>query len=73
MVRVFHKFNRSASVRLARAVSRLQRAGKELLAATRATPDRYHQEQLRDLVTEVRTLSNPLAGIVTSLERGEDQ
>lgn len=71
MLRVSHTSSRAASVRLARTVSRhLHQASKGLTAATHAAPDRYHQKQLRRLVADLRELSNPLAGIVMSLERG---
>ncbi len=70
MSRVSHTSDCAASIRLARAVSHLQQAGKELSAATQAAPDRYHQKQLRSLAVDLRTLSMPITGIATSLERG---
>lgn len=73
MNRVSHTNHRSASIRLARAVSHLQRANRELTAATQAAPDRYHQNQLRHLAVDVRELSNPLSRIVWTLENGARQ
>jgi hypothetical protein len=67
------KLNRAASLRVARAVSHIQRAGQQLTAATNAAPDRYHQKRLRRLSVDLRELSQPLAGLVSSLERGGGQ
>jgi len=67
------KFNRAASIRLARAASHLHQAGKQLAAATQAAPDRYHQQRLRRLAVDLRELSLPLAGLGSSLNRGGGQ
>lgn len=64
------KLNRVASRRLARAVSHLQSAGQQIAAATQVAPTRYHQKQLRRLAVDIRTLSAPIAGLASLLERG---
>jgi HAMP domain-containing protein len=73
MRQVSHTSSRAASLRLARAVSHLQRARQQLSAATHAAPNPYHQEQIRRLAADLRTLSQPIAGIASSLERGGRQ
>ena len=70
MERVWHSSNRAASIRLARAVSHLQRAGQQLTAATHAAPTRYHQQQLRRLAVDLRALSAPIEGLASFLEHG---
>jgi hypothetical protein len=70
MERVSHTANRAASIRLARAVSHLQRAGQQLTAATHAAPDRYHQQQLRRLAVDLRALSLPIEGLASLLGHG---
>lgn len=70
MSRVSHNFNRVASVRVARAASHLNQAGRQLAAATDAAPDRYHRQRLRRLLADLRALSLPVAGLASSLERG---
>jgi hypothetical protein len=64
------KSTRAASIRLARTVSYLQRAGQELIAATHAAPNRYHQQQLRRLAVDLRAISGPIEGLASHLERG---
>ena len=73
MERVWHNSSLAASKRLARAVSHLQRAGKQLSAATHAAPNRYHQKQLRRLAIDLRELSQPIAGIASTLARGGER
>ena len=73
MPKVSHTFNRAASLRVARASFHLHQAGYQLAAATNATPDRYHQQRLRRLVADLRELSEPLAGLVSSLGRAGSQ
>lgn len=72
MSKVSHIFSRAASHRVARAVSHLNQAGEQLTAATRAA-DRYHQQRLRRLAADLRELSQPLAGLVSSLHRGGER
>ena len=62
-----------ASIRLARAISHLQRAGQHLNAATYAAPNHYHQKQLRRLAVDLRTLSAPILGLASSLEHRGDR
>ena len=73
MSEVSHTLNRAASIHLARVASHLTQAGKQLSAATHAVPDRYHQQRLRRLAVDLRELSLPLMGLVSSLERGRHQ
>lgn len=73
MNRVSHTSNRAASLRLARAVSHLQRAGQQLSAATNAAPNRHHQNQLRRLAIDLREVSLPIAGLASLLARGGDR
>lgn len=61
------KSNRSASLRLARAESLLNQAGRQLNAAIHAAPDRYQQQRLRRLLSDLRELSSPLAGLISYL------
>jgi len=70
MPQVSHTFSRAASLRVARAASHLNQAGRQLSAATHAAPDRYHQQRLRRLLVDLRELSLPIAGLAASLERG---
>jgi hypothetical protein len=70
MPQVSHTLNRAASLRVARAESHLQQAGKQLAAATVAVPDRYHRRQLRRLLADLRALSPPFACVASSLDRG---
>lgn len=67
------KFSRAASIRLARVVSHLRRAGQQLAAATHPAPNPYHQEQIRRLAADLRELSSPLAGLLSAIERGGRQ
>jgi hypothetical protein len=70
MLRVSHTSSRTASIRLARVVSHLHQASKELTAATHAAPYRFHHNQLRNLTLDLRELASPIAGLAASLERG---
>jgi hypothetical protein len=72
MASVFHTSNRAASRHLVRAASNLNKAGRDLVAATQAAP-RYHQKQLRNLVADLRQLSSPVAGLASRLARGGDR
>jgi hypothetical protein len=73
MERVSHRFNRAASIRVARAASHLNQAGRQLAAATQAAPDHYHQQRMRRLLADLRELSLPIAGLASSLQRGGGQ
>lgn len=73
MPQVSHTSSRAASIRVARAASYLHQAGQQLTAATNAAPDRYHQQRLRRLLADLRELSQPVEGLVSSLERGGGQ
>lgn len=68
MPQVSHTSHRAATLRLARAVSYIQRAGQQLTAATQAAPTRYHQKQLRRLAIDLRAFSAPILGLASSLE-----
>lgn len=59
---------RVSSRRLGRALTLLHRASGQLKAATNAAPDRYHQQQLRRLAVDLRSLSAPLEGLAFFLE-----
>lgn len=72
MDKVSHTSNRTASIRLSRAVCHLRRAGQQLSAATHAAP-RYHQKQLRNLIADLRQVSSPIAGLALFLARGGDR
>jgi hypothetical protein len=67
------KLNRAASLRLARAVSHLRRAGQQLTAATHAAPSRFHQNQLRRLAIDLKAFSAPIKGLAAFLEHGGDR
>jgi hypothetical protein len=73
MRRVEHVSHRAASRRLARAVSLLHLAGQQLLAASQASPDRFHRNKLRGLALGLREVSLPLSRIASVLERGGGQ
>jgi len=60
---------RIASRRLTRAVTLLSRAGRQLDAASRLAPDKYHADRLRFLATGLRDLSLPLVRIASRLEK----
>lgn len=62
--------NRAASRRLAKAVTLLLRAGKQLDAASRTAPDKYNADRLRFFATGLRDVSLPLYRIASRLEKG---
>jgi hypothetical protein len=62
--------DRVSSRRLGRALTHLYGASRQLEAACHSATDRYHQKQLRRLAVDLRTLSEPIAGLATFLERG---
>ncbi len=62
--------HRVASRRLARAVTLLNRAGRQLDGASHIAPDRFHRDRLHHLATGLRELSLPLSRIVSVLEKG---
>jgi len=64
-----HRSARGASIRLSRVVFHLLRARRELIAAKDSALDRYHQQQLHQLIFDLRELSSPLGGIAESLEQ----
>jgi hypothetical protein len=64
---------RIASRRLARAVTLLHRAGRQLDGASHASPDRFHRDRLLSFATGLRELAVPLSRIASSLEKGECQ
>jgi len=70
MSQVDHTSNHVASIRLARVASHLHQAGRQLAAATHAAPNRYHQQRLRRLAADLRTLSAPIEWLASLLERG---
>jgi hypothetical protein len=65
--------NRIASRRLSKAVTLLFRAGKQLDAASRTAPDKYHADRLRFFATGLRDVSLPLYRIASRLEKGGEQ
>jgi len=62
--------SRAASRQLTKAVILLFRAGKQLDAASRTSPDRYHADRLRFFASGLRDLSLPLSRIASRLEKG---
>ena len=62
--------SRVASRRLARAVTLLHRAGRQLDSASQAAPDRFHRDRLRFFATGLRDLAIPLSRIASHLEKG---
>lgn len=62
--------NRAASRRLARAVTLLNRAGRQLDGASHASTDRFHRDRLRFFATGLREFSLPLSRIASVLEKG---
>jgi hypothetical protein len=62
--------NRVASRRLSKAVTLLFRAGKQLEAASRTAPDKYHADHLRFIATGLRGVTLPLYRIASRLEKG---
>ena len=71
MSQVKHTSSRTASRRLARAVSFLHLASQQLSAASQASPNRYHQTRLHGLAVGLRDFSLPLRRIASILERGD--
>ena len=61
---------RVASRRLARAVTLLSRASRQLDSASRFAPDQYNTDRLRFLAVGLRDLSIPLCKIASRLEKG---
>ena len=61
---------RNATRSLKRAESLLFLAGKQLEAAGRTAPDRYHSDRLRSLAIGVRQLVLPMYRIAISLRKG---
>lgn len=61
---------RIASRRVLRAVTLLNRAGRQLDSASKAAPDRHNRERLLFFVTGFRDLANTFSKIASQLERG---
>lgn len=61
---------RLASRRLARAITLLHRAGRQLDTASQSAPDHYHRDRLHCLVLGLREIALPLSRIATHLEKG---
>lgn len=70
MTQVSHESYRAASLRLARVVSHLRRAGQQLSTASIAGLDHYHREEMHRLAVDLRSLSLPIELIAASLDRG---
>jgi hypothetical protein len=64
--------HRAASRRLTRAVTLLNRAGRQLDDAIRVAPDPYNRERLHYFATGLRDLSLPLSRIASRLEKAGD-
>ncbi len=62
--------SRVASRRLARAVTLLSRASRQLDSASLFAPDKYNADRLRFLAGGLRDLSIPLSKIASRLEKG---
>lgn len=65
--------NRTASRRLVRALTLLNRAGRQLDGASHAAPDRFHRDRLRFFATGLRELSLPLWRVASILEKGGER
>lgn len=65
--------NRTASRRLTRALTLLNRAGRQLDGASHAAPDRFQRDRLRFFATGLRELSLPLSRVASILEKGRAQ
>jgi hypothetical protein len=70
MVPLNRTSNRTASRRLVRAVTLLNRAGRQLDSASHAAPDHFHRDRLRFFATGLRELSLPLSRVASILEKG---
>ena len=64
---------RFASRRLSKAVTLLHSAGRQLDAASRAAPDKYHPDRLRFFATGLRDVTLPLYRIASRLEKAGKQ
>jgi hypothetical protein len=62
--------DRLASRHLTRALTLLNRAGRQLDGASNAAPDRFHRDRLRYFATGLRELSLPLWRVASILEKG---
>lgn len=69
MPQLEHTSTRAASRKLARAAFLLTRAGEQLSAASKASPDRYHRNRFHRLALNLREFSLPVERIASVLER----
>lgn len=65
--------NRIASRRLVRAITLLNRAGRQLSTASQSAQDRYNRDRLHALAVGLRELTLPLGTIASRLEKGGDR
>lgn len=65
--------SRTASRRLMRALTLLNRAGRQLDGASYAAPDRFHRDRLRFFATGLRELSLPLWRVASIFEKGGER
>lgn len=61
---------RVASRRVLRAVALIARAGRQLDAASNASPDRHNRERLRFFVAGFRDLAASFSKVASQFERG---
>ena len=62
-----------ASRRLGRAITLLNRAGRQLDGASQAAPDRFNRDHLYSLATGLREFTLPLSRLASHLQRGGQQ
>ena len=70
MARADHIPSNTASKHIARAASLLNRAEKQLSAASTTASDHYHRDQLQGLAFDLRRLDAPLLRLAHSVVSG---
>jgi hypothetical protein len=65
-----NRSRRFATRHFSKAVTLLLRAGKQLDAASRTAPDKYHTERLQFLAAGLRDVTLPLSKIASCLQKG---
>ena len=62
--------SRAATRRVARALTLLNRAGRQLDSPSQVAPDRFHRDRLRFLAVGLRGFSIPLSRVAAHLAKG---
>lgn len=70
MQQVHNNSSRSASRRLERAVTLLNRAGRQLDGASHVAPNRFHRDHLYSLASGLREFTLPLSRLASRLQKG---